>query len=97
MNRETLNKAYAEIYDFKQKLCEVLVDKLEDICGLDAAKGVISAFYSCRTDREFEIANDMLAAVCGWKFETLVQAIKDRDEDIDFEWECAEKEETWLD
>lgn len=91
MNRETLNKAYAEIYDFKQKLCEVLVDELADVCGLDVAKGVICTFCSCRTPGEFEIANDMLAAICGWKFETLVRIVKECDAN-GFVWECASKE-----
>ena len=93
MNRETLNKAYAEIYEFRDKLGEVLVDvTMGDNPGLEMAKSVIGTFYSCRTKEEFEIADEMLAAVCGWKFDKLVRMIKERDSD-GFAWECVGEEE----
>ena len=95
MNRETLNTAYAEIDSFRDKLGEVLVDAVTEDCpGLDIAKAVISTFYSCQTKSDYEIANDMLAAVCGGNFKTLVQMVKKRDAADDFEWETVDKENT---
>ena len=91
MNRDVFDKAYDEIDDFRDKLGEVLVDEVmsEDNPGLDMAKGVISTFSMCQTEREFEIANSMLAAICGWNFDSLVEKIKEYDADEDYCWESV--------
>lgn len=90
MNKEILNGAYAEIDHFRDKLAEILVEEVmaDDNLGIDMAKSVISTFMCCQTEREFVIANYMLAAVCGWSFETLVEKIKERDAEERDAGEC---------
>ena len=81
MDKAVLDNAIMKIDDFRDKLCEILVEETmsSDNCGLDMAKSVIGTFQTCKTPEEFEIADRMLAAICGWRFETLVEKITERD------------------
>lgn len=90
MNRETLNSAYAEIDNFRNKLGETFFDAVmeEDNFTYEMAKGIISTFSSCNSKKEFEAANNMLIAICGYSFETLVERIKERDKQ-DYSWESC--------
>lgn len=90
MNRETLNSAYAEIDNFRDKLGETFFDAVmeEDNSTYEMAKGIISTISSCNSKKEFEAANNMLIAVCGYSFETLVGRIKERDEQ-GYSWESC--------
>lgn len=45
----------------------------------DVARGILRTFATCNTQREFEIANDMLTGICGYSFETLVERIRELD------------------
>lgn len=82
MNKEILNKAYTEIDNFRDKLGEVFFDAVmeEDNTTYEMAKSIIAVFDSCETEEQFKIADGMLTAICGWKFETLVSQINERDE-----------------
>ena len=88
MDRETLNSAYVEIDNFRNKLGETFFDAVmeEDNFTYEMAKGIISTFSSCNSKKEFEAANNMLIAICGYSFETLVERIKERDKQ-DYSWE----------
>lgn len=80
MNKEILNKAFEEIEDFADKLGENCYDAIleDDNTTYDIAKGIITVFSNfCNTEKEFEIADLMLIAVCGYGFETLVKRIKE--------------------
>lgn len=91
MNKEILNSAYVEIDNFRDKLGEVFFDAImeDDNFTYEMAKGIISVFSSqCNTKKEFEIADAMLIAVCGYSFETLVKRIKERDEQ-GYTWESC--------
>lgn len=91
MNKETLNSAYAEINNFRDKLGETFFNAVmeDDNTTYEMAKGIISVFSSqCNTKKEFEVANSMLIAVCGYSFETLVDKIKERDEQ-GYTWESC--------
>lgn len=82
MNKETLNQAYAEISNFRDKLGENFYDAIQedDNSTYEMAIGIIDVFSSqCNTKKEFEIADAMLEAVCGYSFETLVERIKELD------------------
>lgn len=81
MNKEVLNSAYAEIDNFRDKLGEVFFDAVmeEDNSTYEMSKSIIATFSNCNSKKEFEAANSMLMAVCGYSFETLVQRIKERD------------------
>lgn len=91
MNKETLNSAYVDIINFRDKLGETFFDAVmeDDNTTYEMAKGIISVFSSqCNTKKEFEVANSMLIAVCGYSFETLVARIKERDEQ-GYTWESC--------
>ena len=77
MNKEVLNAAYVEIPDFKNKLGENFFDAVmeEDNSSYEMAKGIVSVFSNCTTKRDFEVADDMLMAICGYSFESLVERI----------------------
>ena len=42
----------------------------------EIGKSVIGTFTDCENEKEFELADRMLAAVCGWKIESLLNRIK---------------------
>ena len=90
MDRETLNTAYAEIPDFKDKLGEAFFDAImeEDNTSYEMAKGIINVFSECNTQRDFELANHMLMAICGYSFESLTEKIKKLDAD-GYQWESV--------
>lgn len=91
INKETLNSAYTEISNFRDKLGETFFDAVmeEDNSSYEMAKSIISTFDSCTTEKEFDVANQMLIAVCGYSFETLVERIKERDLQ-GFVWESCD-------
>ena len=81
MNKDLLDKAYIEIENFSDKLGETFYGAVqeEDNTTYEMAKGIIGVFSSCETQKDFDIANAMLIAICGRSFETLVEIIKERD------------------
>lgn len=81
VNKEVINKATAEIENFRDKLGEIVLDAImeDDNSSLDMARGILRTFATCNTQREFEIANDMLTGICGYSFETLVERIRELD------------------
>lgn len=81
VNKEVINKATAEIENFRDKLGEIVLDAImeDDNSSLDMARGILRIFATCNTQREFEIANDMLTGICGYSFETLVERIRELD------------------
>lgn len=70
-----------EIQDFKDKLGEMVLDAVmeDDNSCYEMAKGIFGTFENCQTDREFEIAEQMLIAICGYSLESLVEKIQERD------------------
>ena len=90
MNEEKLETAYAEITNFRDKLGETFFDAVmeDDNTTYEMAKGIISVFGDCNTETEFEVANNMLMAVCGYSFESLVEKIKERDME-NYIWESC--------
>lgn len=93
MNQEIFKKAYNEINNFTDKLGEVVYDAIneEDNSSYEMARYIIRTFKDCKTEREFDIADQIVTAICGWNFETLLERINERDTDEDFEWESCEK------
>ena len=95
MNKEIFEQAYNNIYNFTDKFGEVMYDEInsdDNFTGIMATY-VMRAFQDCQTEREFDIADKMLTAICGWNFESLVERIKEKDADPDFYWESCEKED----
>lgn len=88
MNKELMNKVTAEIENFRGKLGEVVLDVImeDSNSSLDMAKGILRTFTTCNTQREFEIANDMLTGICGYSFETLIERIRELDRDENHCW-----------
>lgn len=91
MNKDILNKAYAEINNFQDKFGENLYDAIQedDNSTYEMAREIISVFSSqCNTKRDFEVADAMLMAICGYSFKTLVERIKELDEE-GYQWESC--------
>jgi len=76
-----LNDAYVGIENFRNKLGETFVDAyMEDSnSSYEISKSIIAVFDNCKTEREFEMADRMLIAVCGYSIESLIDQIKGRD------------------
>lgn len=90
MNEEKLEKARTEIEDFTDKFGETFVEAIMEYnnTSKEMAKGIIAEFCSCRSERDFEVANNMLMAACGYSFESLVERIQKRDTD-GYIWESC--------
>ena len=87
---ERLNEAYREIENFRRKLGETFYDAVQedDNYTYEMAKGIINVFYICKTERDIEIADKMLVAICGYCLDTLIDRIEERDA-IDYYWESC--------
>lgn len=82
MDKMFLNQAYADIDNLADKIGEIVFDEIneDDNSTKDMGKYIMLAFKDCKTEDEFKSANQMLIAVCGWSFESLIEKIKKRDE-----------------
>lgn len=80
MTKEEFN-TYINIDNFIEKLGEEIIEAVmeEDNFSYEISKSVISVFDSCTTNQEFEIADKMLIAICGYSINTLIENIKDKD------------------
>lgn len=81
MNKEKFNEAYMEIDDFRDKLGETFFDFFneEDNSTYEIAKSIIAVIDTCETERDFEIADRMVTAICGYCLESIIDKIKRRD------------------
>ncbi|RHO95784.1 hypothetical protein DW019_11060 [Clostridium sp. AF37-5] len=80
--------AKKEIENFEDKLGENFYDAIQedDNLTIDMARGILHAFSDCKTEREFQVANNMLIGVCGYSIQTLIERIKELDEDQEHYW-----------
>ena len=87
---QKLNNAYETINNFREKFGETYFDAFmeEDNFTYEIAKSIINVFGCCQTEREAEIADKMLIATCGYCLETLINRIKERDENYWY-WESC--------
>lgn len=78
--KDFLTKA-GEIQNFKDKLAETVLDAImeDDNSCYEIARGIWRTFENCQTDREFEIAEQMLIAICGYSLESLIETLNKRD------------------
>lgn len=72
------NQAIEQVDNLREELGNAIYDAFqeEDNYPHEIAKHVINTFFMCQTEQEFEIADSMLTAVCGWNFETLINKIQ---------------------
>lgn len=76
MNRiEELNER--DFGNFEEELGNAVYEAYmeDDNFMFDVGRGIISTFNACKTEEEVEIADRMLAAICGWRIETLLNRI----------------------
>ena len=90
ISKELINTAYAEIKDFRDKFGEMFYDFFmkDSNNTLEISKGIIAVLSTCKTKAELEVANDMIAAICGYNFCSIVNEIKKRDAE-DYAWESV--------
>lgn len=64
--------------DFEEELGNAVFEAYmeDDNFMCDVGESVISTFNACKTEREMEIADRMLAAICGWGINTLIRRIE---------------------
>jgi len=87
---DLLNDSCEKIDSFKEKLGETFFDAVmeDDNFTYDMSKAMISVLRSCKTKEEYDIAERMIEAICGYKLETLVDKIKEKDHK-NFKWESV--------
>ena len=90
MSKEEFNEAYIGIDNFRDKLGEMFLDFFneEDNSTYEIAKSIIAVIDTCETERDFEIADRMVTAICGYSLDSIIDNIKERDED-DYIWESC--------
>lgn len=95
MNKEKFKQVCDGIYNFTDKFGEMMYDKIDSSSNFSGIIGkyTIRAFSHCQTEREFQIADEVLTAICGWNFESLVELINKRDADPNFYWMSCDKED----
>lgn len=78
-----INEMDDAMYHFPEELGNAIYEAFmeDDNYFKDIGKSVITAFNSCETEKEIEIADHMLIAVCGWGIETLMNRIKSGEDD----------------
>lgn len=88
MSIESFNEAYSEIHEFRDKLGETFYDAIEeyDNTCYEMAKCIVAVFGKCENEHDFEIADNMLTAVCGYSVENLINRIRKRDSE-GYPWE----------
>lgn len=81
MNKEILNAACVQIDNFEEKLGQASFGAImeQDNTTYEMAKSIITVFSNCNSQKEFEAANNMLIAISGYGFETLIEQIKEQD------------------
>lgn len=77
----SMDEAYEEIDDFRDKLGEMFLDIFNEVDNntLEIAKGIIAAFEKCETQRDYDIANTMLRGICGYGLDHIIEEIRKRD------------------
>ena len=53
--------------------------------GYEIAEDILNTFSDCETEKEFQIANDMLISICGYPIETLLSKMKEREQSEEIE------------
>jgi len=79
MNKEELIKINEADENFSDKLGELVFDQVMSDDVTEMGKHILKTLIQCQTEKEFEIANNMLVSVCGWGISSLVDMIKMRD------------------
>lgn len=82
-----VKNAASGISSLDAKLGEIVYDFVlsDDISTLEIGENLVYAFENC-SEEEFRIANDVLSAICGLGFKTLLDLIRFRD-NISYEWQ----------
>lgn len=72
---------YEEIDYLEEKVGETLFDFImeEDNYTSDMGYALVSAIRLCVSDRDFQIANSVLSACCGYDFNSIIEEVKSRD------------------
>lgn len=63
-----------DVEALNDKLGEVIWEAISDdnISTAEMAEGVLAVFNECETEKEFDIANNMLQAICGMQIDNLI-------------------------
>lgn len=79
--KKMFDQATENIDDFTDKLGEIFFDIFNesDNNTADIGKYINRTLRECKTDREFQIANDMLRATCGYGIKHLIDRIEELD------------------
>lgn len=91
---DMLHRASIEIGELTEKLGEVALEAImrEDNFGVNIASGIISTFQLCNTQKEYDIADSMLAGICGYGIAEMLDCIRKRDR-MGYSWESCKGDE----
>lgn len=76
---ERLNKNYSIFNNYAEELGNALYDAFmeDDNYLYDIGRSILHVFDMCETEKDVEIADNMLIAVCGYSIETLMNRIEE--------------------
>lgn len=76
--RNTVNEA-----DYK--VGETVADETYSECYDLIGENLLFIFQNCETEKEYELANSVLEAICGEKIEKILEIVHERDKN-NYEW-----------
>lgn len=90
INEELLEKSRQEIEHLADKVGESFYDFFmePDNTTYEIGKWILHIFSECKTNRDFEFADNMLNGICGHCFESILEDVKEKDA-AGHEWESC--------
>ena len=86
--KEKYEKNSFQIDYFGEKLGETIFNAMteDEFSSCDLGCKIYKIFDQCETEKEFEIANAMVIAFCGYSMNALIEKIQQQDKE-DYQWE----------
>ena len=67
------------VYEADYKVGETVADETNSQCYDFIGERLLSIFQDCKTKEEYNLANEVLEAVCGNKIEKILETVHERD------------------
>lgn len=77
-----------KIDDFNDKIGEIVYDEINDAGNstYEIGRSLSYLIRSCETERELDLVDRAVVAICGWSIDTLIDMIEERDKE-NYVWE----------
>ena len=82
-SQEQLQEKCQKIDNFTDKLGETFFDAImeEDNSTYEMARSILRVLQGCETEEQYNIADSMVTAICGYCIDSLIDKIEERDAD----------------